>query len=273
MKLESILFLIYLILSVSCFELTVNDEDIEDPVHVLKSKFKPYLPELKDHIEIPIKDTQNTIRESYIPNKIKMKSLRSKFKQELPTSVTKFRNKINLETVKKESNDKSSQDSPVNSKIDSKMMKTKRSWIKDFLKFKDNKKDNKELHSSIKNYDDTLNNPDDLKKWTKLIVDEDIKENNNIIRSKSFINQNEIEIDIEEFINYLVNEQGFNPQDLEFLKIKDLDYGLNEIENELNKLGDPHLIDIGGEDLKNHASNLNLNCSYFGLIIFLLFLN
>lgn len=114
------------------------------------------------------------------------------------------------------------------------------------------KQENKQLQSRIKNYDDTVSDPRDLKRWVRLIADEGKNEFGKKHSSKNYIQKNEIELDIEEFIHYLVEEQGFNSSDLEFLRLKNLDYGLGEIEKELNKLkeakGSPKVISIGGED-------------------------
>ena len=113
------------------------------------------------------------------------------------------------------------------------------------------KQENKQLQSRIKNYDDTVSDPRDLKRWVRLIADEGKNEFGKNIHQKLY-SKNEIELDIEEFIHYLVEEQGFNSSDLEFLRLKNLDYGLGEIEKELNKLkeakGSPKVISIGGED-------------------------
>ena len=69
----------------------------------------------------------------------------------------------------------------------------------------------------------------------RLIADEGKNEFGKNTHQKLY-SKNEIELDIEEFIHYLVEEQGFNSSDLEFLRLKNLDYGLGEIEKELNKL-------------------------------------
>ena len=50
-------------------ELTINDEEIDNPGLILKSKFKQYLPELQENLEIPVNEKQQSIRESFIPKK------------------------------------------------------------------------------------------------------------------------------------------------------------------------------------------------------------
>ncbi|KAI5957903.1 hypothetical protein CANMA_004335 [Candida margitis] len=135
-----------------------------------------------------------------------------------------------------------------------------------------NQNSDSKLKSKITEYEDSLSNPNDIKRWVRLIADKPKAASNNndgsstgsafissSIKTKSFSNGNkssdQIEIDIEEFINYLINEQGFNSEDLQFLRMKGLDYGLGEIEQELNKLkdqqGKPKVIKIGGEEDHN----------------------
>lgn len=192
-------------------------------------------------------------------------------------------------------------DSDVNEDISSSASSTpkvhsRRSWIKDFLMFKEqdtgtsdkskNKKktseekhENSKLQSKITNYDDTVSDPRDLKRWVRLIADEG--KDQPYVQSK-YVYNNEIELDVEEFIKYLVEEQGFNVTDLEFLRSKNLDYGLGEIEQELNKLketkGSPKVIDIGGEhdsDGSDSGSSLNsfksITNAYFAIVILCLF--
>ncbi|KAI5965237.1 uncharacterized protein KGF55_001457 [Candida pseudojiufengensis] len=167
-----------------------------------------------------------------------------------------------------------------------------KSWIKEFLQFKkaqdlqtqQNLKNirsstgGEKLKSKITEYEDSLNNPKDLKKWVRLIANNENLENTPKKQYLKNINQ-EIEIDINEFINYLVTEQSFNPQDLQFLKFKNLDYGLNEIEQELNKLKEvensqrPKVIKIGGEDgsVKNNDGSSNIiGLNYSIYLVFML---
>lgn len=153
------------------------------------------------------------------------------------------------------------------------------------------------LKSKITEYEDSLSNPKDLKRWVQLIADKPtaptITHNqdgslssstfrSSSIRTKAFTtgsknDQQQLEIDIDEFINYLINEQGFNRDDLQFLRMKNLDYGLGEIEQELNKLkdqqGKPKVIKIGGEeDHVNGGNKFNVyRHHFFSLVNFFIF--
>lgn len=105
-------------------------------------------------------------------------------------------------------------------------------------------------------YDDALADPNNLKLWTKKVA---AKQNRYTdidyrkygpgavpgTKARSII-------DIDDFIQFLVSQKNMNETDLSFLK-EDLDYGLEEIERELNKIrnkGGSSIIDIGGENGK-----------------------
>lgn len=305
-----IIWLIVFLQHTAAVELTINDEEIDNPGLILKSKFKQHLPELQENLEIPVNEKQQSIRESFIPKKINYHhfGLRSRFKKDVSVTTTTAivleptLAKSNPENVDSNHTDTDTDsDSDVNEDISSSASSTpkvhsRRSWIKDFLMFKEqdtgtsdkskNKKktseekhENSKLQSKITNYDDTVSDPRDLKRWVRLIADEG--KDQPYVQSK-YVYNNEIELDVEEFIKYLVEEQGFNVTDLEFLRSKNLDYGLGEIEQELNKLketkGSPKVIDIGGEhdsDGSDSGSSLNLFKSitnaYFAIVILCLF--
>lgn len=305
-----IIWLIVFLQHTTAVELTINDEEIDNPGLILKSKFKQHLPELQENLEIPVNEKQQSIRESFIPKKINYHhfGLRSRFKKDVSVTTTTAivleptLAKSNPENVDSNHTDTDTDsDSDVNEDISSSASSTpkvhsRRSWIKDFLMFKEqdtgtsdkskNKKktseekhENSKLQSKITNYDDTVSDPRDLKRWVRLIADEG--KDQPYVQSK-YVYNNEIELDVEEFIKYLVEEQGFNVTDLEFLRSKNLDYGLGEIEQELNKLketkGSPKVIDIGGEhdsDGSDSGSSLNLFKSitnaYFAIVILCLF--
>lgn len=304
-----IIWLIVFLQHTTAVELTINDEEIDNPGLILKSKFKQYLPELQENLEIPVNEKQQSIRESFIPKKINYHhfGLRSRFKKDVSVTTTTAivleptLAKSNPENVDSNHTDTDTADSDVNEDISSSASSTpkvhsRRSWIKDFLMFKEqdtgtsdkskNKKktskekhENSKLQSKITNYDDTVSDPRDLKRWVRLIADEG--KDQPYVQSK-YVYNNEIELDVEEFIKYLVEEQGFNVTDLEFLRSKNLDYGLGEIEQELNKLketkGSPKVIDIGGEhdsDGSDSGSSLNsfksITNAYFAIVILCLF--
>lgn len=305
-----IIWLIVFLQHTTAVELTINDEEIDNPGLILKSKFKQYLPELQENLEIPVNEKQQSIRESFIPKKINYHhfGLRSRFKKDVSVTTTTAivleptLAKSNPENVDSNHTDTDTDsDSDVNEDISSSASSTpkvhsRRSWIKDFLMFKEqdtgtsdkskNKKktskekhENSKLQSKITNYDDTVSDPRDLKRWVRLIADEG--KDQPYVQSK-YVYNNEIELDVEEFIKYLVEEQGFNVTDLKFLRSKNLDYGLGEIEQELNKLketkGSPKVIDIGGEhdsDGSDSGSSLNsfksITNAYFAIVILCLF--
>lgn len=305
-----IIWLIVFLQHTTAVELTINDEEIDNPGLILKSKFKQYLPELQENLEIPVNEKQQSIRESFIPKKINYHhfGLRSRFKKDVSVTTTTAivleptLAKSNPENVDSNHTDTDTDsDSDVNEDISSSAssapkVHSRRSWIKDFLMFKEqdtgtsdkskNKKktseekhENSKLQSKITNYDDTVSDPRDLKRWVRLIADEG--KDQPYVQSK-YVYNNEIELDVEEFIKYLVEEQGFNVTDLEFLRSKNLDYGLGEIEQELNKLketkGSPKVIDIGGEhdsDGSDSGSSLNsfksITNAYFAIVILCLF--
>lgn len=305
-----IIWLIVFLQHTTAVELTINDEEIDNPGLILKSKFKQYLPELQENLEIPVNEKQQSIRESFIPKKINYHhfGLRSRFKKDVSVTTTTAivleptLAKSNPENVDSNHTDTDTDsDSDDNEDISSSASSTpkvhsRRSWIKDFLMFKEqdtgtsdkskNKKktskekhENSKLQSKITNYDDTVSDPRDLKRWVRLIADEG--KDQPYVQSK-YVYNNEIELDVEEFIKYLVEEQGFNVTDLEFLRSKNLDYGLGEIEQELNKLketkGSPKVIDIGGEhdsDGSDSGSSLNsfksITNAYFAIVILCLF--
>ncbi|KAG2732839.1 hypothetical protein G9P44_003829 [Scheffersomyces stipitis] len=154
---------------------------------------------------------------------------------------------------------------------------SKKSWIKEFLYFTTKARAatvaqkqidrDRLLTTNINNYQDTTSNENDLKRWTKLIVEQGRADSSSKFQDynykeygldhkdpNNFTPKNEIELNIEEFISYLVNFQGFQEKDLKFLRQKGLDYGLVEIEKELNKIKDlerdsnNRIIDIGGEE-------------------------
>ncbi|CAK9439660.1 uncharacterized protein LODBEIA_P37600 [Lodderomyces beijingensis] len=350
---EAALILLYLQILTSALEVIINDEVVSDPALKLKSKFKKYLPELQETLEIPLRyPDQQSLKESFLqrprphPNP-NHRGIRTRLKEDLPMLFrSRIRNSKHLmpddnigdgdesgsdggAKDKKDAfdsddgsglggdNDNGSgsgsgsddeSNAPFNSefanlndkpndypmggatapsgvtalKADVKLQ-SNHSFVKDFLAYRTNHftalaiaqdkidrddkyRTGKKLKSKINEYQDSLNDPKDLKKWVRLIAD---KSNDGdggngngkgngggggvASRSKNFVN-NEIEIDIDEFINYLVNEQGFNPKDLQFLKMRNLDYGLGEIEMELSKLremqvrGNAKVISIGGED-------------------------
>lgn len=338
MNLHQLIYIIYpfslLITLMHALDITINDVKIDDPALVVKSKFKKYLPELQETLEIPIRPNQQTIRESFIRPRITdtkgdrinhrgIKSLFRKTKTQSSSILLLLSLIQTLRATNGDFNDTDDEDDisltqvdPLFNTSDASTVHSRPSWIKSFLSYKtkqstvhsmsvdpSSKSNNHKfspnkhvdlklkLKSKIIEYEDSLSNPKDLKRWVQLIADKPTATRNNnyggsptftssSIKTKTFTtgnknNQQQLEIDIDEFINYLINEQGFNRDDLQFLRMKNLDYGLGEIEQELNKLkdqqGKPKVIKIGGEDdnsnegkkVKTHWSSL----LYFSILL------
>ncbi|KAI5953730.1 hypothetical protein KGF57_003939 [Candida theae] len=365
--------IIHIITSTQALEVTINNVKLDNPIQTVKSKFKKYLPELQDNLEIPTRPNQQFVRESFVGSRIEgnndkgnghinhrgIKSMFKKHKKIQSSTIISLLSSSSLSSlvtytstatpkpttaaaifsdsddIDDDDNDDgddenntgnevltniSASTSQVVSSINSSdtlssTVHSRPSWIKSFLTYKSkqtmlhsmsvdhsrtrhrlinsNIDENRSSHhahtdskltSKITEYEDSLSNPKDLKRWVQLIADKPTaisssstfnKNNENqkggggsssysstpihssSIKTKLFTTGNkndnqQLEIDIEEFINYLINEQGFNRDDLQFLRMKNLDYGLGEIEQELNKLkdqsGKPKVIKIGGEE-------------------------
>ncbi|KAG5419130.1 hypothetical protein I9W82_002897 [Candida metapsilosis] len=328
-----LVFFISTITTSHALEVTINNVKIDNPAQVVKSKFKKYMPELQDSLEIPVRPNQQSIRESFIhPMSIKgkeksdrvnrrgIKSLFKKKGQSSSTSVSVSVSAISSTSILPKQTSSDFIETKVDEYEDSisinqvahpfndttSTVHSRPSWIKSYLNFKSKQTmvhsmsvdpnlkhpghsggggaatshANSKLKSKITEYEDSLSNPKDLKRWVQLIADKPTAVTNkgsgkgdhandsvftsSSIRTKSFTtgnknDQQQLEIDIDEFINYLINEQGFNRNALQFLRMKNLDYGLGEIEQELNKLKDqqtkPKVIKIGGEE--EHVNKAN----------------
>lgn len=133
-------------------------------------------------------------------------------------------------------------------------------WIKDFLLFysKDAELlalsvpvEKKPLRTKITNYGSVLANEGDLSSFTRHLVEllreeyAEKKPKNN--RAKPAV----IELDIEQFISYLIEHKGFTEKQLNFLRRPELDYGYESIERELTQIRRQQTpqkhISIGGE--------------------------
>lgn len=129
-------------------------------------------------------------------------------------------------------------------------------WIKEYLAFKSHEvsamlvDSNAPLTSKFTNLERTMSDEDDLRSWTKYIVAHDREE---LIREKEQTSQQTIDLRIDEFIAFLVEERGFKAQDLQFLHRQDLDYGYEQIEEELSRIYEKeriaHTIEVWGEVL------------------------
>lgn len=127
----------------------------------------------------------------------------------------------------------------------------KTSWIRDFLAFTSHpaikiQKDNKDkpLDSCIVSDGDESN----LISWTRHLVQTDNDYHN---AEQGIVSNNVLKIDVDNFIKYLVEHKNFRPKDLDFLRSQDLDYGYDQIEDELDKIKrnqkGPRTVTIGGE--------------------------
>lgn len=161
-----------------------------------------------------------------------------------------------------------------------------KNYFKDYFKFKQQTiSQPTDLTVRIKNYDDLLSKNNDLTQFTDEIIqeslhDEDFHDYNfkqfgdhaservNHINTNTAINND----NIQEFIDYLIKYEGFSDNELKFLRGYDLDYGLDEIEEELNKINYDHInhgektIDIGGEKSGASGNQLSLFLISFVLI-------
>lgn len=142
-------------------------------------------------------------------------------------------------------------------------------WIKDFLNFQlafkaqaaPPQPSKVYLGSRIINYDKAFANEDDMRAWTRHLVNQPrIREP---VKPKP--RSSEVELHIEEFIDYLVKHKGFQASDLQFLKRPELDHGYDAIEEELSKIkrnqSQVSIIEIGGEE--NGLSRLRLSALVF----------
>lgn len=151
-------------------------------------------------------------------------------------------------------------------------------WIQEFLAIEgpaitaQTTKANQEMKSAIKHYE--LN---DLKQWTQKINSDNNHLHKDITYKKYSTPTDESDSEsesgvqppqklrdlgfkVDKLIQFLIEKGGFTMTDLQFLKQETtLDYGLKEIEQELNKLRNrqnerPINIKIGGEEEDIHQS-------------------
>lgn len=135
-------------------------------------------------------------------------------------------------------------------------------WIKDYLSFNSisalstqNIDKEKPLKSTIISYEDSQADENDLRSWTRYIVQSDGEDD----EFHDTHENNVVELDVDKFIKYLVEHKNFKAEDLQFLRKPDLDYGYDQIEDELAKIKrdekQPHTISIGGEDAVGRANS------------------
>lgn len=133
-------------------------------------------------------------------------------------------------------------------------------WIKDFLAFSSHpainvQKSDKDIPPESTFVSD--GDESDLSSWSRHIVQTDNSDDN---AEQGIASNNVLKLDVDNFIKYLVEHKNFTPEDLDFLRSQDLDYGFDQIEDELDKINrnhkDPHTITIGGE---RRGRNVNGN--------------
>lgn len=108
---------------------------------------------------------------------------------------------------------------------------------------------NGKLRSTIVSYEDSQSDENDLREWTRFMVKTHRKPQNPEPKPKS---KKVLKLDVDKFIDFLVEHKNFDRKNLEFLRRQDLDYGYDQIEDELAKIkrdeDAPHTICIGGEN-------------------------
>ncbi|EMG46265.1 hypothetical protein G210_3495 [Candida maltosa Xu316] len=111
MKLELVYVGLLLSRIVNSFDIAINDEEIDNPGLIIKSKFKPYLPELQENLEIPVTSKQQSLKESFIPKRkfnYPHYGLRSRFRKDVSISTSST---TTTKTTTSESTNDSDQDS------------------------------------------------------------------------------------------------------------------------------------------------------------------
>lgn len=157
---------------------------------------------------------------------------------------------------------------------------SKHSYIQDFFNsISPFKIASTEIKTTIKNYEDSVADENNLHKFLDLLKIENEKDDFDDIHSsykqfskpKSQPKKDERKLNLEEFKKYLKNEKNFLDEDLKFLD-NNLNYGFDEIDEELRKIDDkkknnsPKNIKIGGE-VDNGANKSNLNVCLLVLMI------
>lgn len=103
------------------------------------------------------------------------------------------------------------------------------------------------LSSKFTNLERTLSDEGNLRSWTRFIVDHDWED---FEITPDVPSEASVDLEIDEFITYLVTHRGFRSSDLQFLHRKDLDYGYDQITEELAKIkeryAEPKNIDVSG---------------------------
>ncbi|WEJ97723.1 hypothetical protein PSN45_005282 [Yamadazyma tenuis] len=160
----------------------------------------------------------------------------------------------------------SSSESSVPTKF---VLSSARNFVQEFLNFKQQqvlsqavKDPNPKLETSFISYEGSLNDPENLKEFTNRVVQESqagrqfsdysFRRFGDQPVSKVKKLNFDPQFEMPDLVDYLVKYEGFKRQDLACFIETELDYGLEEIERELNKIKDNQRereknINIGGE--------------------------
>lgn len=280
MKPSKLLVLAFAI-RVHSLDVYVGGEEVEDSPGIISDFLD--LPRIKTRIKLMFPDEKplvvpvqqgKTLRESILNVKQYSKSGESPLRRKLKLSK-KVRVKTSTPSTSIPLKVDEGSEIPVQTSV---KLTSKRSWVAAFLAFKPPETSHltpttHSLHSTIKNYEDMVSDDSDLSAWTRFVVEED----KDTVSHKQYGGTQTKVVNVDEFINYLVKYHGFRRNDLAFLRRTDLDYGLDEIERELNKIKNrqDQEIDIGGEPtdvVTNESTSLHMNVYYMYLILlFVLF--
>lgn len=143
-------------------------------------------------------------------------------------------------------------------------------WIKEFMAFKSHDVyislvgETRPLKSKFTNFERTMSDDEDLRSWTRYIIDHD---RDDINAENTTDEEESVDLKIDEFISYLVEQKGFKSDDLQFLHRPDLDYGYEQIETELSRIYD---LEKSAQNIKVWGEILQATRSFSIRISFLL---
>lgn len=155
-------------------------------------------------------------------------------------------------------------------------------WIKDYLQFFSKAPELralevpapslKPMRTKITNYGNRLANENDLSEFTRHLV-EQLREEYEPKPKPKIQKQPVIDLDIDQFIAYLIEHKGFTEKQLAFLRRPKLDYGYETIERELTMIrrqqNEPKNISVGGESAACRPATQNVLTFLVGLVLWL----
>lgn len=156
-------------------------------------------------------------------------------------------------------------------------------WIKDYLQFFSKTPELraleapapslKPMRTKITNYGSRLSNEHDLSEFTRHLVEQLREEYEPKPKPKKIQKQPVIDLDIDQFIAYLIEHKGFTEKQLAFLRRPKLDYGYETIEKELTMIrrqqNAPKNISVGGESAASRPATQNVLTFLVGLVLWL----